>query len=92
MKILLFSIIFFTLSFKIYAGCYCACMNGVNQPICSSTLDLPPICPPKVCAIAPPAIKPLDSLRIPPIGTKRCTNEQVYNEYTRRYEWKEICY
>jgi hypothetical protein len=28
---------------------------------------------------------------LPPLGTKECRQEQVYNAYTRQYEWKTVC-
>ena len=30
------------------ADCYCTCINGKNQPICESSMDLRPICGPEV--------------------------------------------
>lgn len=74
------------------ADCRCVCMSGEVQAICSSSLDIEPICPLRICPITPPSIEPLQQPRIPPIGTSNCVQRQVYNEYTRRYEWKEICY
>ena len=73
------------------AGCVCRCMNGDNVPLCSSSLDLPPICPPRVCPIAPPAVEPLAPLRLPPLGTSDCRQQQVLNPYTGRYEWRTVC-
>jgi len=74
-----------------HASCSCVCMDGKNQAVCSSSMDLRPLCPPKVCPLARPAIKPLDSPRLPPLGTTQCTNKQVYNPYSRKYEWKRVC-
>ena len=73
------------------ADCYCTCMNGQNVPLCSSTLDIPPICPPRVCAIEPPSIAPINPPTIPPIGTRNCWQEQVFNNFTGRYEWQQVC-
>jgi len=73
------------------ASCTCVCMNGENQPLCTSTLDIAPICPPKICPIEPPSIEPIQAPRIPPIGTTDCRMEQVYNQNTNRYEWVEVC-
>lgn len=73
------------------ADCYCTCINGANVPICSSTLDIPPICPPRVCPIEPPSITPINPPTIPPIGTQNCRQEQVFNNNTGRYEWRQIC-
>lgn len=30
-------------------------------------------------------------IRVPPVGTKNCTMKQVYNEQTKKYEWKSTC-
>ena len=73
------------------ADCVCSCVNGENIALCSSTLDIEPICPPKICPIVPPSIRPIETPSIPPIGTTSCRNEQVYNQYTRRYEWQRVC-
>jgi hypothetical protein len=80
------------LPLKTLADCKCVCMNGEVRAICSSTLDIEPICPPRICPIVPPSIAPIRMPRIAPIGTTRCVQKQVYNEYTMRYEWKEVCY
>jgi hypothetical protein len=66
-------------------------VNGEVVPICRNAIDLEPICAPRVCPIVPPAIQPIPRPIVPPIGTKTCQPEQVYNEYTRRYEWKTVC-
>ena len=76
----------------VHADCYCACMNGENQPFCDSTLDLPPLCPSRVCQIETPSIEPLPSLDLPPIGTTYCQQEQVYDDYEGRYVWRNVCY
>lgn len=74
------------------ADCRCVCMGGEVQAVCNSSLDLEPICPPRICPIAPPSVEPIPQPRVPPIGTSNCVQRQVYNDYTRKYEWKEICY
>jgi hypothetical protein len=45
-----------------------------------------------VCEIVPPSIKPIDPIIIPPIGTDKCEQEQVYNGDTQEYEWKTVCH
>lgn len=74
------------------AECYCECVNGYVQALCTNAFEIRPICPPRICPIAPPAVEPIPRLRIPPIGTRVCHQEQIYNTYTRRYEWQEVCY
>jgi hypothetical protein len=73
------------------AACTCQCVNGNVQPVCSSSLAVPPICAPRVCPIVPPAVTPIMPPTVPPIGTKECKMVQVYNNLTRQYEWKKIC-
>jgi len=84
--------VFLLASGNALADCRCVCMNGEVRAICSSSLDLEPICPPRICPITTPSIEPIQTPRVPPIGTSNCVQKHVYNEYTRRYEWKEVCY
>jgi hypothetical protein len=74
------------------AACQCVCMNGEVRAVCSSTLDVEPICSPRVCPITTPSVEPIQRPRVPPIGTSKCVQRQIYNEYTHRYEWREVCY
>lgn len=71
------------------ASCQCACINGEVEAICSSTLDVPPACAPRVCPIVPPSVRPIDPPRVPPIGTSECRSEQVWNG--EKYVWVRIC-
>ena len=73
------------------AGCVCRCVNGEVQAVCSSSLDIEPICAPAICPITPPAIRPIDPPTVPPIGTSSCRSEQVLNPYTGAYEWRQVC-
>lgn len=73
------------------AACTCQCVNGTVTPLCSSTLDISPICSPVICPITPPSIAPINPITIPPIGTSNCSMQQVYNNHTRQYEWRQIC-
>ncbi len=73
------------------ANCVCRCVNGEMQPLCSNAVDLPPICPPQVCAITPPSIAPIPQPRVPPIGTTNCRQAQVQNPRTGQYEWRTVC-
>jgi len=74
------------------ADCKCLCINGEVQAVCSSSLDLQPLCPPRICPLTPPSIEPLKLPSLPPLGTSKCVQQQVYNERTGRYEWREVCY
>jgi hypothetical protein len=73
------------------ANCECKCIDGEVRAVCSSSIDVKPICSPRICPIVPPSVRPIQSPTVPPIGTEVCEKKQVYNEYTRQYEWKTIC-
>ncbi len=85
------SVLGFILTESLSASCYCACVNGQVQAICSSSIDLKPICAPRVCPIKSPSIRPIQAPMVPPIGTSNCRKEQVYNDNNGRYEWRTIC-
>jgi hypothetical protein len=71
------------------ADCQCLCINGEVEAVCSSSLDVRPVCAPRICPIVPPAVRPIDPPRVPPVGTSDCRSEQVWNG--EAYEWVEIC-
>lgn len=73
------------------AECECRCMGGQNRPLCTSTMEIPPICAPTVCPIQPPALQPLMAPSLPPLGTVSCSMRQVYNPAARQYQWESIC-
>jgi hypothetical protein len=73
------------------ASCVCRCVDGEVQPLCDSSIDLPPICAPAVCAITRPSIAPIRPPVLPPVGTSSCSQRQVLNPATNRYEWRSIC-
>lgn len=74
-----------------HAECECRCMGGQNRPICSSAMELPPLCGPAICPIESPSIQPLMSPQLPPLGTTNCQMRQVWNPYARQYQWQRIC-
>ena len=78
-------------AFKADAACICRCVNGQVRALCNSTIDIPPICPPRLCPIAPAKIKPLPSLKLNPLGTTSCQQKMVLNPKTYQYEWKRVC-
>jgi hypothetical protein len=79
------------LSKNIMAECTCECVNGQQQALCESAIDLKPICPPKICPQTSPQVQPIDPPRVPPLGTKNCEQKQVWNPQTLKYEWQEVC-
>ena len=75
-----------------YSKCVCKCINGEVQPICSSTMDLAPMCNNQMCPVTSMSIQPETPITTQiPMGATSCQNEQVYNSYTGQYEWKMIC-
>ncbi len=74
-----------------HASCVCRCVDGEVQPLCESSIDLPPICAATVCPLAPPAVAPIQAPVLPPLGTSRCSRRQVVNPATSHYEWRTIC-
>jgi hypothetical protein len=66
------------------AGCACMCVDGNVVPACSSTLDIPPICPMRTCT--QPTVRP-------PLGItsrRACADTQVCDQYGH-CEWKPVC-
>jgi len=45
-KLLLIALL---LSTNAEAKCFCACIDGENQPVCTGPLNIEPICPPAIC-------------------------------------------
>jgi hypothetical protein len=74
-----------------HASCECMCVNGSVQAMCSSAIDVRPICAPRICPITSPSVAPIQSPHVPPIGTSNCHQAQILNPYTQRYEWHEVC-
>ncbi len=73
------------------ASCVCRCVGGEMQPLCDSSIDIPPLCPAATCALPPPSIAPVAPLRLPPLGASHCSQQQVLNPHTSRYEWHRLC-
>jgi len=73
------------------AACVCRCVDGAMQPLCESSIDLPPMCPATSCALAPPAVAPIQPSVLPPLGATRCSQRQVLNPASNQYEWRTIC-
>lgn len=74
------------------ADCQCVCIDGEVRAVCSSTIDIESICPPRNCPIVPPSVEPIQQPTVPPVGTSNCIQQQIYNEYTGQYEWRDVCY
>jgi hypothetical protein len=72
------------------AECLCACVNGTMQPLCQSTLDLPPLCPATICPLATPSIAPISPLTLPPLGTSECRQARVCDTFGN-CQWQQVC-
>ena len=73
------------------AACTCQCVDGQMQPLCSSVMDLPPICPPTICSPLPaPTIAPLMPPTLPPLGTSSCRQAQICDNYGN-CRWQQVC-
>jgi hypothetical protein len=83
--------IFLLAGFNAKAACICRCVDGEMQPLCETTLEIPPACPPAICNIPPPAVRPIPAPAVPPIGTGECLPRQVQNPVTGTYEWRTLC-
>ena len=91
MRMVLAVIFALVLAAQAEASCQCRCVDGEMQPLCSSPIDIPPICPATICMLPPPSIAPIQPARIPPLGTSQCSQQQVLNPHTHQYEWRSIC-
>jgi hypothetical protein len=60
------------------------------QALCQSSIDLEPICAPRICPIVTPGIPPIATPMVPPIGATSCAPEQVFNGST--YEYRTVCH
>jgi hypothetical protein len=74
------------------AACACQCVDGEMQPLCTSSIDVPPICAMMVCSLAPPSVAPIQPMQLPPLGTSECAQHQVFNPAIRQYEWRTVCH
>ena len=72
------------------AGCVCQCVDGQMQPLCQSSIDVPPVCPAAVCPIAVPSIAPIKPAIIPPIGTTQCRQARVCDTFGN-CQWQQVC-
>jgi hypothetical protein len=72
------------------ANCTCQCVNGRMQPLCDSSIDLPPLCPPIVCPIATPSVAPISPPTLPPLGTTSCQQARLCDPYGN-CRWQSVC-
>jgi hypothetical protein len=72
------------------AACTCECVDGEMQPLCSSPLDIPPICPPRICPIVGPSIAPINPPTLPPVGTWSCRQARICDPYGN-CRWQQVC-
>ncbi|WP_407174796.1 hypothetical protein [Bradyrhizobium sp. STM 3562] len=91
MRFILAALLGVVLAAPAHASCECRCVEGEMQALCSSSIDIAPICPATVCAIPPPSIAPIQPPQVAPLGTSECSPRQVLNPDTHRYEWRRLC-
>jgi hypothetical protein len=91
MRLLLAAIFVLSLTAGVRAECVCRCVDGRMQPLCESSIDVPPICPATICAPTLPLPKPVQAPPIPPVGTTKCSPRQVLDPNTGQYEWQNVC-
>ena len=72
------------------AGCTCQCVDGEMQPLCQSSIDLPPICPMMTCPIAAPSLAPLTPPALAPLGTSECRQARVCDTFNH-CQWQQVC-
>jgi hypothetical protein len=85
-----FALVFILCSTVAHAGCTCQCVNGHMQPLCDSSIDISPICPPTICPIASPSIAPISPPTLPPLGTTSCQQARVCDPYGN-CRWQQVC-
>ena len=73
------------------ADCVCVCVDGLNRPLCASAADPRPTCPPRFCPREPSTTRPLDQPTLPPTKARTCSREYIYNRFSGRYEWWQLC-
>jgi hypothetical protein len=71
------------------AACVCRCIDGVMQPLCSSALDIQPMCM-GICGPTMPSIAPIMPPTLPPLGTSDCRLAQVCNMFGN-CRWRQVC-
>jgi hypothetical protein len=75
----------------IWADCRCACVQGEIRAMCTSAIDIEPICHPGICSAPPPSVKPPKLPVLPPLGTSKCALRQVQTD-TGEYQWQMVCH
>ena len=93
MRNLMVTLILLNLTGVADAACRCVCIEGYStpQPLCDSSIEVRPICAPRVCPVAQPSVPPVQAPVVPPVGTTNCQQEHVFNPFTGQYEWKTVC-
>jgi len=71
------------------AACRCTYVDGMQQQLCDSSIDLPAMCIGGIAPLPPASIAPLPSLALPPLGTSSCRQAQVWNGQS--YQWQTVC-
>ncbi|MBV8393710.1 MAG: hypothetical protein JOY81_11065 [Alphaproteobacteria bacterium] len=90
LKALPFALVLSLVAVDAFADCSCRCVNGQSQPVCSSTLDIRPICSQQNCPVTP-SMEPVQPLDHSVGGTAMCDSIEVFNRRTGRWETRPVC-
>jgi hypothetical protein len=68
------------------------CSSGTchQVQICKSPVDVSTPRTPSVRPVPPPTIRPLPSLRLPPPGTRQCSQRYLCNSMGQCH-WQDVC-
>jgi len=78
------------MSVRAEASCTCHCIDDEMQPLCTTSLDIRPICPVRICPIAGPSIAPINPPTIPPVGTSSCRQARICDPFGN-CRWQQVC-
>jgi len=74
-----------------FAACRWTYVNGHQEQLCDNTYDAPTMRPLMPAApMVPPSIAPIQTPTMPPLGTRSCQQEQVWNGHA--YQWQSVCH
>jgi hypothetical protein len=72
------------------AHCYCRCVDGKVLPLCTNTVEVPPVCAARVCPPGPASLAPVVAPKLPPVGTTVCRQAQVC-DHRGNCRWRQVC-
>ena len=78
------------LSSPLHAFCVCRCVDGRLQPLCTNTIEVPPVCPVRICPPGPATLPPVVAPKLPPAGTSACRQAQICDRHGS-CRWRQVC-